>query len=297
MKTGIKFTLITLGTLIALALLTYYMTTNEIAVLEPQGWIGEKERSIIVTCTLLMLIVVVPVFILTAYFGVKYREKNKKAKYSPEHEHNHIAECFWWGVPLIIIAIISVITWKSSHELNPFRPLKSETKPLKIQVVALNWKWLFIYPEQGIATVNAIQFPEQVPLNFEITADAPMNNFWIPKLGGMIMAMPGMRSKLHLIANSSGEFEGSSSQISGRGFSGMMFKARATSREEFDQWVAEVKSGGRVLNLDEYKRLAMPSEYVPPAYYGLEASNLFDWVMMQYHTPDSHSQLEVDKNG
>ena len=165
-----------------------------------------------------------------------------KAKHAPDWEHNYIAEYCWWGVPIVIIVILAVTTWKSSHDLNPFKPIESEKKPLAIQVVALHWKWLFIYPEQGIATVNFVQFPEKTPINFEITSDAPMNSFWIPQLGGQIYAMPAMRSKLHLIANEIGSFRGVSANISGKGFAGMTFTAKSSSEEDFDAWVQSGKT-------------------------------------------------------
>jgi len=187
--------------------------------------------------------------------------------------------------PLIIILILSVITWKSSHQLNPFKPLTSDKKPVTIQVVALQWKWLFIYPEQGIATVNFIQFPEKRPVNFEITADAPMNSFWIPQLGGQIYAMPAMRTKLHLIADEVGTYRGLSTNISGKGFAGMTFNAKASSEAEFEQWVSEVKRSGKSLEFANYKQLVEPSEYVPVSYYSLPDRNLFDQIMQQYEPP------------
>ena len=206
MKKTFKIVLIALLCLGTLALTALYISQNSIDVLEPQGMIGEKERELIITASLLMLIVVVPVFILTWFFAWKYRA-GRQSKHEPDWEHNYIAEYCWWGVPIIIIAILAVDTWKSSHELNPFKPIENGTKPITIQVVSLDWKWLFLYPEQGIATINYVQFPEKTPINFAITSDAPMNSFWIPKLGGQIYAMPGMRSKLHLIANESGSYQ------------------------------------------------------------------------------------------
>jgi cytochrome o ubiquinol oxidase subunit 2 len=231
-----------------------------------------------------MLIVVIPVFLLTFGIAWKYREENKKAKHDPEWADSFLAEAIWWGIPCVIIAVLGFFTWRGCHELDPFRPLKSETKALPIQVVALQWKWLFIYPEQGIATVNFVQFPENTPLDFEITSDAPMNSFWIPSLGGQIYAMSGMRSKVHLIANEAGKFRGSSANISGAGFSGMTFTAQATSREEFEGWVESVKASSP-LSREIYLQLAQPSEYNQPASYVLADEGLFDWVIMKYMMP------------
>lgn len=177
------------------AITVVYVKSNNIPVLEPKGMIGKEESDLIITSSLLMLIVVIPVLILTWVFAWKYRESNKKSRHDPNWEHNHIAECCWWGVPCVIIVVLAILTWESSHRLNPFKPIDTGVKPIEIQAVALDWKWLFIYPEQGIATVNFVQFPEKTPINFEITADAPMNSFWIPQLGGQIYAMPAMRLK------------------------------------------------------------------------------------------------------
>lgn len=285
MKKAFKIALVTLLCLAAIAFSVLYISSNDIAVLEPKGIIGDKERELIITASLLMLIVVIPVFVLTWAFAWKYRESNEKAKHAPNWEHNYIAEYCWWGVPVVIIVILAITTWKSSHDLNPFKPIVNGKKPLSIQVVALNWKWLFLYPEQGIATVNYVQFPENTPINFEITSDAPMNSFWIPQLGGQIYAMPAMRSKLHLIATESGSFRGVSANISGTGFAGMRFTAVASTQEEFNQWVQTVKQSPKHLDLKTYNQLAEPSEYNPAEYYLLMQEDLFDQIMMKYMMP------------
>lgn len=213
---------------------------------------------------------------------MKYREGNKKAKYTPDWGHSLVAEIIWWGVPLVLIVILGVITWKSTHALNPYKEIVNGKKPVAIQVVALDWKWLFIYPEQEIATVNYIQFPENTPVNFSISADAPMNSFWIPQLGGQIYAMPGMTTKLSLIANETGVFRGMSSNISGDGFAGMTFKAESSREEEFESWVSKVKSSGNYLTNDEYKQLVKPSKNNPVKVYSGVESGLFNKIVMQY---------------
>lgn len=285
MKKTFKIALLVLLGLAVIALSAFYISTQNIPVMNPQGEIGMKERELIITASLLMLIVVIPVFILTWFIAWKYRESNVKAKHAPDWEHNYIAEYCWWGVPFFIVVILAVITWKSSHELNPFSPIESDKKPLVVQVVALDWKWLFIYPEQGIATINFVQFPEKTPINFEITSDAPMNSFWIPALGGQIYAMPAMRTKLHLIANEIGTFRGASANISGKGFAGMKFTAKASSQADFDQWVQKVKQSSTPLGLNEYERLVQPSEYDPIAFYTLIQMDLFDRILMKYSAP------------
>lgn len=279
---------IIISTLFLLGLIifaVFYIDTHTIDVLNPKGMIGLKQRDLLITAASLMLIVIIPVFILTITFAWRYRAGNKKAKFTPEWSHSILAEAIWWGIPTIIIIFLAVITWRSSHELNPFKPIVAENEPITIQVVALDWKWLFIYPDHGIGTINFIQFPEQTPVNFEITADAPMNSFWIPQLGGQIYAMPNMRSKLHLIANEIGTFRGTSANINGKGFAGMFFTAKASSKEDFDQWVASVKRSPKELDAKEYERLVIPSQYDPVSLYKLKDDNLFDQIVMKYSTP------------
>lgn len=260
-----------------------------ISVLNPKGIIALKQRNLIVITTLLMLIVVVPVFIMTCYFSWKYRADNTKAKYTPEADRHLGIEIAWWSIPFAIVIVLGVITWKSCLDLDPFKPVETGAKPIKIQVVALQWKWLFIYPEQQIATVNFVQFPEKTPIIFEITADAPMNSFWIPQLSGQIFAMSGMRTKLNIAADTVGEYRGSSANISGKGFSGMTFMAKSTSGEDFNSWVHSVKQSSTGLNLESYNQLAVPSSYIPPAYYSLRTVDLFDRIVMKYMAPMSHS--------
>ena len=292
MKTKFKVIILTLFFLAMLAAFAGYISTHNIPVLNPDGMIGLKERKLLITASLLMLIVVIPVFIFTFAFAWKYRENNEKSRHEPDWEHNYIAEYCWWGVPLVIIFILAIITWKSSHELNPFKPIDSNKKPLTIQAVALQWKWLFIYPEQGIAVVNFLQFPEKTPLNFEITADAPMNSFWIPQLGGQIYAMPAMRSKLHLIASTTGIFKGRSANISGTGFAGMYFNAKSSTEEEFDQWVNSVRRSPQSIGFDKYNELVKPTEYVPVTYYRLGQNDLFDQILMKYLPPQESTNNE-----
>lgn len=282
MKKVFKIAILILIFVAFVAVIAHFLGGQSIDVLEPSGMIGAKEKDIIVTASLLMMIVVVPVFILTLIFAWVYRESNGKAKHTPDWEHNSIAEYCWWGIPVLIIAVLAVITWRSCHELNPFRPITSDKKPLNIQVVALQWKWLFLYPEQGIASLNYVEFPEKTPIHFEITSDAPMNSFWIPKLGGQIYCMPAMRSELNLIADETGSFRGCSANISGDGFAGMRFIAKASTEEEFDGWVAQVKGSKKLLNWTDYEEMVKPSSYVPPEYFMLTQEDLFEKVLMKY---------------
>ena len=250
--------------------------------LNPTGQVGLEQRNLIITATLLMLLVVVPVIVMTFLFAWKYRASNTNAIYTPKWSHSTKIEIAVWTVPVLIIIALGYVTYKSTHELDPYRPLESDVKPVTIEVVALDWKWLFIYPEQGIATVNKIVFPANTPINFKITSDAVMNSFFIPGLGGQIYAMAGMQTKLHLIANRNAEMDGISANYSGAGFTGMKFKAIATSQEDFDAWVSEVKKAPKQLEQAEYEALAKQSQNNPVELYSSVTPNLFQTIVDKY---------------
>ncbi len=256
-----------------------------ILTLNPKGMIAFKERELIFISTLLMLLVVIPVFIMTVYFSWKYRSDNVKATYDPNWDYSFLAEAVWWGVPFLIVVFLSVLAWNSSHELDPHKPIESDKHPVRIQVVALQWRWLFIYPEYEIATINYIQFPEQTPINFEITADAPMNSFWIPQLGGQIYAMPGMKTLLHLVAEEPGDYRGSSANLSGRGFAAMAFTAKASTEEEFQRWVESVQQSPNTLDLNSYKEIMKPNEDSTQRFFSLKEKDLFEDILMKYMMP------------
>ncbi len=256
-----------------------------IDVLFPKGIIALKERNLLFIIQAIMLLVIIPVYALTFIFSWRYRAGNRKAKYDPHLVDNVIAEYIWWGIPLILTIIISLLTWHKTHELDPYKPLESDKKALTIQVVALQWKWLFIYPEEQIASLNFFQFPLETPIHFEITSDAPMNSFWIPKLGGQMYAMPSCRTQLNLMASEVGDFRGSSANISGEGFSGMHFIARASSEEDYRAWIKSASQSTAGLNWEEYRKLAAPSKDNPPVIYQLEGQNLFDQIINKYMHP------------
>jgi cytochrome o ubiquinol oxidase subunit 2 len=286
MKTALKV-LISFLLLVGIAFVSFtYLKNHDIAVLNPKGMVGLKERNLMYLSLALMMIVVIPVFILTFFVAIRYRASNTKATYKPDWDHNYKLELLWWGVPCIIVALLSILTWQSCHELDPYKPLEMDKKPIRIQVVALQWKWLFIYPDYNIATINYLQFPEKTPLNFEITADAPMNSFWIPKLGGQIYAMAGMSTKLHLVADETGSYNGLSSNISGRGFSKMTFKAEAVAEENFEQWVRTVQNSPNQLDDKTYQIIAEPSEANKRELYSLSQNSLYDDIVMKYMMPE-----------
>lgn len=271
--------------LLIIGLAIWYLHAKNFAVLNPKGIVATKERNLMVLTVLLGLLVVVPVYIMTFAIAWRYREGNTKAKYSPNLTGNRWIETLWWSIPSAIILLLSVVTWNSSHTLDPSQSLKVSTKPLNVDVVALDWKWLFIYPDQGVASVNQVEMPVGTPVNFYITADAPMNSFWIPQLGSQIYAMPGMRTQLHLIADKAGAYEGSSANLSGDGFAGMRFKAVAGSKAQFNNWLQAAQRSDATLDRGSYTQLAKPSEYNPVTTYASVDSSLFDHVLLKYMVP------------
>lgn len=271
------------------------------ALLDPKGQIGLEQRSLILTALGLMLIVVIPAIVMAIGFAWKYRASNKEAKYSPNWSHSNKVEAVVWTIPILIIIFLAVLTWKTTHALEPSRPLAHDAKPVTIEVIAMDWKWFFIYPEQGIATVNEIAFPANTPVEFKITSNSVMNSFFIPRLGSQIYAMAGMQTKLHLIANEAGTYDGISANYSGAGFSGMKFKAIATpDAETFNQWVAQAKQSPKVMNdMDAYNTLARPSEYNKVEYFSSVKPNLFVDVINKFMGPGKSmdvTQAEGEQN-
>jgi len=250
--------------------------------LDSKGMVGLAQRDLILICIGLMLIVVIPAIVLTFVFAWRFRAGNTKAKYTPDWSHSTKVETVVWGVPLLIIAGLAVIVWKSTHELDPYKPLDVAGEPLHVDVIATDWKWVFVYPDLGIATVNQLNFPANRPLAFNITSNSTMNTFFIPQLGGQIYAMAGMRTQLHLIANEPGQFRGMSGNYSGHGFSNMKFIATASSNEEFERWVAEVRSAPQALDFNQFKALAAPSKNAPVQHFSSVEPLLFKKVIDQF---------------
>jgi cytochrome o ubiquinol oxidase subunit 2 len=262
--------------------------------MNPSGDIAAQESRLVVISTLLMLLIVVPVIALIVLFAWRYRQGNTSAKYDPDWDHSTKLELVIWGAPLMIIIALGLLTWINTHKLDPYRPLQrlddqrpipADVKPLTVQVVALDWKWLFIYPEQGIATVNELVTPVDVPLQFKISASDVMNSFYIPALAGQIYAMPGMSTTLHAVLNKPGQYDGFSANYSGAGFSHMRFRYHGVSAGEFDKWVQTTKASGNALNREDYLALAKPSEREPVRRYGTVAPALYDAIVNRCVAP------------
>ncbi len=268
--------------LVAAVVTVLYLRASSIPILEPAGPIALAERRVILITLALCSTVVIPVFFLLFFFAWKYRADGPEAhlKHDPDWDDDSMAAEFaWWLVPSAIIVALGILMWQSTHALDPFAPIVSATPPITVDVVALDWKWLFIYPAQGVASVNLLEIPENTPIHFYLTADAPMNSFWIPSLGGQIMVMPGMSTQLNLMASRLGDFNGYSANISGKGFSGMAFTARSVSPGDFAAWVASVQASSTPLTLVAYAALAQPSSYVPIAQYAPVDSGLYTTVI------------------
>jgi cytochrome o ubiquinol oxidase subunit 2 len=255
--------------------------------MSPSGDVAVRQRDLIIASTGLMLLIILPVMAATLIFAWRYRASNAASDYDPDWSHSTKLEVLIWTAPLLIIIALGALTWISTHVLDPFRPLSridharalpANVKPLEIGVVALDWKWMFFYPEQGIATVNELAAPVDRPILFRITSSSMMNSFFVPALAGQIYAMPGMETKLNAVINKEGEYEGFSANYSGTGFSGMNFKFHGLNRQGFDEWVAKAKSQGSELNRAAYLEIEKPSERNPVAYFSSVESGLFDAV-------------------
>ncbi|MDB6452623.1 ubiquinol oxidase subunit II [Falsirhodobacter sp. 20TX0035] len=273
--------------LAALAPLAFIAACKPV-VLAPAGDIAAQQRDVLVISTLLMLLIIIPVIALVIFFAWKYRESNKDAEYDPEFHHSTRLELVIWAAPLMIIIALGALTWVGTHLLDPYRPLDriaadkpitEDYAPLQVQVVAMDWKWMFIYPEYGVATVNELAVPVDRPVEFTITATSVMNAFYIPAMAGMIYAMPAMETKLHGVLNNEGTYEGFSSHYSGHGFSHMRFSTYAMQPADFDGWVEKVRTEGSALDRTRYAELEKPSEAVPVMYFGNVAPDLWHAIL------------------
>ena len=245
--------------IIVLIIFGFYLSTLNFEVLNPKGIIALQEKHLIILALVLSLFVVIPVFTLLILFAYKYRSTNKQADYKPNWDKNALLETIWWVIPSILIAILGYFTWTSSNTLDPFKKLGGQSSnSLKIEVVALDWRWLFIYPNQKIATMNYFKIPVNTNVTFYITSDAPMNSFWIPQLAGQIYAMPGMNTELNLSSYQTGVYRGLSANLSGIGFSAMSFKTDVVTSSDFSNWVSYVKKSNNSLSYAKFLRLTSP---------------------------------------
>jgi cytochrome o ubiquinol oxidase subunit 2 len=270
-------------------LITVLLQGTDVALLSPKGFIATEQRRLMLFSVFVLLEIAIPTLTVFYFVAWKYRESNEKATYAPHARHGKSLVFGIWAVPCTFMLILASVMWPATHKLAPQKLIDNGAKPLTIQVIAMRWKWLFIYPEQKIATVNFVQIPTDTPVQFELTADeTPMSSFWIPHLGGQLYAMTGHLNQLNLMADAPGDFAGSSAEINGAGFAGMKFTARASSMADFNAWVQEVGQSPAVLNSAEYEKLLVPSESNQAALYSKADPDIYANMLMKY--AGSHSK-------
>lgn len=267
---------------------------REIPILNPQGTIANQQYILILITVALGVFIVIPVFILLFTIAWRYRAGNKKAKYDPDLEGNKALEILWWGIPCAIIVALAIITHISTHALDPYKEIQSDKAAVKVQVVALEWNWLFIYPDYNTATLNFVNIPEDTPVNFSLTSDAPMNSFWVPALAGQVYAMSGMSTKLHVMADKVGTYNGTTANISGEGYADMRFKVYAMTEGNFQSWTKEALKSKNVLSTETYAQIAEPAKNRPETTYALKTPSLYDDIIMKYMPHDGTHKADAN---
>jgi len=295
-----------LAKLAFVAIATVFLTGCTMA---PSGDIAVQQRDLILIATFLMLLIIIPVMVLVVLFARKYRQDNKDATYEPDWDHSTQLELVIWAAPLLIIICLGAVTWVNTHLLDPYRELSrirpgqdvpANVEPLQVQVVALDWKWLFIYPQYDVATINELYAPVDRPIKFELTSDTVMNAFYVPALAGMIYAMPGMQTQLHAVINEPGEYKGIAAHYSGHGFSGMNFAFHGVDNAAFDQWVSEARSTGDMLNRQRYFEVEQRSENNPVQRFAGVENGLFTAIVNRCVELDKmcmNEMMQIDARG
>jgi len=290
---------------LVLLALPFLLSACERAVLNPAGDVARQQRDIIYISTALMLLIIVPVMVLIVVFAWRYR-KGQGATYDPDFDHSTVLELVIWSAPLLIIITLGALTWSSTHLLDPFRPINraatdqeaqaSVEQPLRVQVVSMDWKWLFIYPEQGIATVNELVLPVGRQVRFDMTSTNMMSTFYAPTMAGMVYVMPGMQSTLHAVLDRPVSDEGLSGNYTGAGFADMRFKLHGVPAARFDQWVGQVKGSGKALDTGLYRQLAKPSEKVPVIHFAAVEQDLYRRILERCVEPGQPCTADVMKH-
>lgn len=289
---------LSVGTIIVIIYFWLLLRGRDIPLLDPKGIIAGEQLDLMLLSTGIMLVIAIPTLSLLYFFAWKYREKESvQTIHMPQTKDSKSLVFVIWGAPLLIMLILASVMWPATHRLAPQKSIASDVEPLRIQVVALRWKWLFIYPQQNIATVNFIQVPINTPLEFDLSADeAPMSSFWIPNLGGQLYAMTGHANRLNLMAEEAGDYTGSSAEINGKGFSGMRFVTRVSSTSEFNDWVDQTKLSTRTLDLFEYQRLLEPSENNKEEFFTVYDNDMYAKIVTKYDGSHGESH-DVHKEG
>ena len=255
-------------------------------ILDPVGPVGQAEKTIMINSTAIMLAIIIPTMLATIGIAWWFRRGNSKATYRPDWEYSGAIEMVVWAIPALTVMLLGGIAWIGSHDLEPSKPLVSKVQPLKVDVVSLDWKWLFIYPDQGIATVNQLVVPSGTPVSFRLTSATVWNVFWVPQMGTMIYTMPRMATRLNLLADRQGSFNGLSGHFSGDGFPGMQFKVQSLPPDQFAMWAQGARGSGLKLDGAGYAELSKPSSYVKPMTYGAVAPALFDAIVANRAPPN-----------
>lgn len=276
--------IVVLPILVALALVALFwflLDGKRIDVLQPTGEVASAQKDIFALTVFLSALVVVPVFTMLVVFSLRYRKGSNKGSYRPEWGENKWLEGLWWAIPVLIIGVLGVVTYQTSHSLDPYRE-RAGGEPLDVQVVALRWKWLFIYPEQQVATLNYLPMPVDRPVRFSMTADGPMSAFWIPSLGSQRYAMNGMASELNLKANKVGQYTGYTTNINGEGYAKMKFQTVVMEQQDFTAWLDEAQASDERMNIAQYETLVEPQSVTDQRTYRLANDKLFDMIMKKF---------------
>lgn len=266
-------------------LLTGLLSGCHFAILDPKGIIAAQEKKLFLDSIFLMLVVVVPVIVLSIIIPFRYSAKNTKATYKPNWGHSTTMEVVWWSIPCLIILVLGIWTWIYTHSLDPYRPLAADEDTVMVEAIALDWRWLFIYPQQKMATINYLEIPVNKPVRLFITSDAPMNSLEIPRLAGQIYAMTGMQTKLNLMATSIGHYTGLSTNFSGEWFSGMRFEVNVVSENEFNQWTGKIAKSATPLTMNEYNEIRKPTKDTSTYYFSSPVPGLFSNTVIKYMGP------------
>lgn len=284
----IKFLIGIFSVLLGVIGVALVLASDHAVVFHPKGIIARDILELILFNTFLMLLIILPTYILLFAVVWKFCIKKEIIHNNPNDSAGAGPFAVWmmWTLPSIIVVVMAIVTWKATHQLNPYKPIHSENEPLTVQVIALNWKWLFIYPELGIAALNTLHIPERTPIHLKLTADAaPMNSFWIPQLSGQIYSMTGMTTQLNIMADKTGEYVGRGAEINGEGYSGMTFLTKSTNQKKFEEWVEQVKQSQQHLDDDTYRQLVQPAINQSIILFSNVKKNLFDEVIQQYMYP------------
>jgi len=278
-----------------IGLLVFVTQGRDMPVLNTHGTIANQQKDLIILVFALGMLVVIPVLTLLFVIAWKSRANSPKAKakYDPEFDGHLGLEALWWGIPCLFIIVLAIITGISTHALDPYKKLESTVEPVNIQVIALEWKWLFIYPDKGVATLNYLNIPEKTPINFTLTSDAPMNSFWVPSLAGQVYTMSGMSTKLSLMADTVGSYNGASANISGDGFADMKFKVNSLSETDFSKWLISSATSTNGLDSTSYATLAAQSKNDGEKTYMLMDNDLYNKVIMKYMSHEASGTKET----